>query len=158
MKRFDELFNMAEGQGKGFVDLPYNLRANLYQGLSKEELKQFQLGRADAELLKKAQPIYDTWFNETHPTEETKWNRRREAETRSRVSTLEIQLKTAKRQLEHWNTVFKNDGHVPYGERARLQKEIAGIERDLLVNKSLTETNSKTDNETTEEDWFDGLI
>jgi hypothetical protein len=137
LKRFDELFNMADGQGKNYANLDYNLRVALFQGLDKEAHKQFQMGRASKETIEKAQSIYDSWFNETHPTVEDQWNKKMDGQARDRVLNLERQLRTAKKQLEHWNTVFQNDGHVPYGERERLRKEIQGLERDLQVNQTM---------------------
>lgn len=155
--KFDEYTKMEEHQGKAHLDLPPEIRVALYQQLAPEEYRQFKLGRADENVLKKAQTIYDNCYNEKHPTDIDLYNRRRQAETRDNIENLTRQLKIAKDNLAKLDHDAKMDKPLPFGSRERLRKEIAQIETQLKT-QNVFKDDSTGSTGSLESDWLDSFF
>lgn len=154
LNQFSQYTNIENFQGKKYGETPISFRNELYHHLTPEEYNSFTLGRADTEVIKKVQLIYDDWFNETHPTDFDLYNRRREAEARDNIENLKRTLKRTKERLAKLDYDAKMDMKLPYGLRESLRKEIAGLERQLQVNKSVSDSGTTS----TESDWLDSFF
>ena len=143
-------------QGRGFANLPYDLRVELYQKLLPEEYKKFERGFANEDIIEKAQSIMESWYDDTFPTDAMRLERVIEARAKDKILNIKRQLEYAQAKLSHWDEVLKNDGIVPYGERNRLKAEIDQLKRELEV----TEMSSgvKADDVENPEDWMNSLF
>jgi biopolymer transport protein ExbB/TolQ len=155
INRFDEFYNISNGMGKGFVDLPYTLHTALYLGLSPQEYKEFRRGNSTDEELKKAQSIYDEWYEETHPSEETLRKRRLQSQARDEKTNLERKLKLAKDRLTKLDKVARRDEQLPIGEREKLRREIEQLEKRLQTRNALDATLYENE---CESDWMESFL
>lgn len=151
LNKFDQYFNIADGQGKQFHQLPYDVRVALFTGLDKEQYTQFSLGRASDETLKQAQSIYDNWWNESNPTDQDLYEAKLQRQAENRIWNLNRQLKLAKQELAKLDEMYKKDMILPVGKREQLRKEIAQLERDLQISKPIIETEAS-------DDWSDSFF
>lgn len=151
--QFDKFTRIETFQGRNYSDLPYGFRVELYKQLSPKEHEQFQLGRADAEIIKKAQDIYDNYYESVNPSEETLLKRSLESQSNIQFNTLSIQLKNKKDRLAKLNRDAELDIPLPVGERKKLKAEIEQLERQLKILNPNNETANST-----ESDWLNSFF
>jgi hypothetical protein len=154
LNKFDQFTKIENFQGRNYSEIPYGVRVALYSQLTPEEHKQFELGRADAEVIKKAQAIYDNFYKEVNPTEETLLKRSVENQSNIEFQTLNIQLKNKKERLARLDHDAELDIPLPIGARKQLRAEIAQLERQLNIQKTFKEDST----DSTESDWLDGFF
>ncbi|MFA9422071.1 MAG: hypothetical protein ACERLG_00725 [Sedimentibacter sp.] len=152
INNFDEFFNIAEKQGKEFASLPYKIRDFMYRNLDNEQYESFAKGKANAETIKKAQSVYDQWYEETHPTDADYLKQKDERQFQNKIFSLNMKLDTAHKRLAKLDEIVKYDGVVQYGSREKLRNEIKELERQLQINGSPKETDS------TDIDWIDNFL
>lgn len=153
LNKFDQFTKIENFQGRNYSEIPYELRVALYTQLTPEEHKQFELGRADAEVIKKAQAIYENFYEEVNPTEETLLKRRAEIHANIEFQTLNIELKNKKERLARLDHDAELDIPLPIGARKQLKVEIAQLEKQLQLLKQKNETIDST-----ESDWLDSFF
>lgn len=121
------------GQGKDFNELPYNVRAGLYQRLKPEEFFKLEQGIANEQLMQQVQETYIEWFNESFPTNEQLRKQRDASHRRDAITNLELDIKHNKAQLQKLDKIVEQDGVVPMGLRNTLKAKIEGLEHQLKV-------------------------
>lgn len=153
LNKFDQFTKIENFQGRNYSEIPYGLRVALYSQLTPDEHKLFVLGRADAEVIKKAQAIYENYYEEVNPTNETLLKRQAERQVNNEIYNLNLELRRKKERLAKLNHNAELDIPLPVGERKKLRAEIVQLEKQLQILKQNNETMDST-----ESDWLNSFF